>query len=223
MKRSILKTLCIVMMFAVLLTMGGCASDEERIIGTWKAEVDCKDWFMESFMEGSDSDEETKKIAEYIKIDSFKMTLVMTFNEDGTYSMGADPETVIKAMEGIKEDVRQGMENYLSDMFEELLGEPVTGDDLKEFLDPMMEEAFGEKAMNELVDEVGETAEGRYKIEDGKIYISEDKDTEPDRDYDTYKLSGDKLTLLECFCEHDDEQAEDWNAKLYPLEFRKEK
>lgn len=222
MKKMTASLMCILLVFSMALTMSGCGNDEKKILGTWESKVDCSEWFMKRFTEGLEAGNEGEKMAKYFQIDSFEMTLYLTFNEDGTYAMGVREETVRTAMEGIKDDIEKGLENYLIDELKPIFGEEIGAEDVGEFIEPLMEKAFGEETMESLMQNVQKsTTEGHYKLEDDKICMSKDLEEEIGTDHDTYKLSGNTLTLLECFCEMDNEDAAQWMRELYPLEFTK--
>jgi len=82
--------------------------------------------------------------------------------------------------------------------------------------DALVEEAFGDAMLNEMISEF--ETEGKYKVEDGKLYMSEDLDSEIDEEvYETYEFSGDEFKLLESFGDEDAEEFKD----LYPIVFKK--
>ena len=209
MKRSLSIILCLVL----LLGLAGCSSDKDALIGTWNGEADLTDVINESFA----ADEE---LSQYVHVDSFKLPMVLVFNEDGTYSLGADKTAVQAEIESLKTDVSDGMTAYLEAMIKEQGLTGVTVDDLLTAMNMTMEdlvaEAFSEEAANELLEQMA--SEGNFDVKDGKLFLSDGLDYAVDETvYETYTLEGSTLTLLEYVA--DDATEED--QALYPMVFTK--
>ena len=138
----------------------------------------------------------------------------MTFNEDGTYSLTVDKEGMDAAMNGLIEDMKVGLEKYFNDYFSSMgleidLDEALaaSGLSMDDLVEEMKAEFAGEDAFAEF------TNEFKYKAEEGKLYMSEDLDSEISDTYNTYELKGNTLTLNIGTEELDEEMAK----YLFPM------
>lgn len=214
MKKIMKRILCLTAIL-VMMTMLTACGEQDKFIGSWKAEVNMAQYIMERMVE------EDPEVAEYFDIDDFTLVLQMTFNDDGTYETIADEEAAKEAFAGLQQDFKDGMTKYLEDMIK-TSGLDMTVDDVlaasETTLDEMVEESFGESVLDEMTAEM--KAEGNFEVKEGKICMSDGLEYAVDEKvYDTYEISGDELKLLESF----GMEEEDDLSELYPMTFKKVK
>ena len=207
------RILSVILMLAILLSFTACGSgDKEKLVGTWKCEMD----LAEQINTEMGLDEES---AEYLNFDSFTIALYMQINEDDTYSLYADTDALEQTMEAAMASFAEGMTKYLEDMVLAETGIAMSADDIlaasNTTMDEMLAEAFPEGMVEELAE--GMKQEGKFKAKDGKFYTSAGLEYEVDPAvYETYTLEGTTLTLLE----YVGEDAGD-TMNVYPMVFNK--
>ena len=207
------RILSVILMLAILLSFTACGSgDKEKLVGTWKCEMD----LVEQINTEMGLDEES---AEYLNFDSFTIVLYMQINEDDTYSLYADTDALEQTMEAAMASFAEGMTKYLEDMVLAETGIAMSADDIlaasNTTMDEMLAEAFPEGMAEELAE--GMKQEGKFKAKDGKFYTSAGLEYEVDPAvYETYTLEGTTLTLLE----YVGEDAGD-TMNVYPMVFNK--
>lgn len=186
MKKIVSLTLALVM---IAMIVAGCAAEEKRLVGTWKGELDMTASLLEEMGEQLDG----------FELQEFRVTVVYTFREDGTYEMGLDEASVQAAFDGLidsmkalmKEKLEQRAQEQGKDLEQLLANSGLTVEDLmKNITDAAAEKNLAERLMER------SQVQGRYKAEDGKLYITTAPDEEISAEvYDTYALKGDVLTL----------------------------
>lgn len=205
MKKLIATVLCLVL----VLSMAAC-TPKENLTGTWSGTIDMTAMFNEQMAA-------EPEMAEYVKLESVNLVYTIELREDGTCTMTFDADSLNAAIDQVLESVSVGMKIYLTDMFA-AQGIPVDdldtllssmGMDLDALLDELKTELLADDAFANL------SAEAKYKAEDGKLYFSEDLDSEINTDeYNTYTLEGDTLTLEIGTMSVEDE---DMNKYLFPM------
>ena len=212
MKKLTAKLLALMLALALVLSLTACGgSDQKKLVGTWECEVD----FAPLYNQGMENEEG----GEYLMVKSLPVVLQMTFREDGTCAMSVHEDSLIAAMEILKETLKTGLEDYLMAM----LGVAVEGMSIDDVLalmgtsmDDMIDSLVTEDVIAEMADEL--VSEGNYMAEDGKLYVSDSLDEAVDvaeDAYSTYTLKGDTLTL-ETATDMDED-----SAMLYPMTFKK--
>ncbi|MBQ8237272.1 MAG: hypothetical protein IJZ39_03885 [Oscillospiraceae bacterium] len=207
MKKHAAKLLAVLLVLAMALTMTACGSDHDKIVGVWETEVEFADVFNNTLGNAEN--------AEYLKVDSLKLKMILTFAADDTYSMVADPASVEAAMDGLKESLWAGMERYLVDTIA-ATGLNLEIGDILEMLNTNMDALIGDVLTPELIAEVTQimAAEGRYLAEEGRLYLTDSVDKEVNENiYETYILNEDALTLVR------PSTTDPYTELLYPLEF----
>ncbi len=200
--------------FALLLLLTACttpAATPHPLVGSWTGEIDDA-----SRINLLLADAYGAEMAQYWNIDSFPVTIVMTFREDGTYSQNVDKDKLEIAMEQFREDLSTGLNAFLEDLIaasdstitvEELM------DQLNISVDDLLNTVFSEESIGQVEQEY--TFEGNYQTEDGKLYTSVGLDYNVDKNwYETYELNGDTLTLLSLVCTEDGQEAD---QDRYPI------
>jgi len=187
-------------------------NDAEMILGTWKADLDIADEIKNSI-----TPEELEEINEIFSLDTFNITLLITFNDDGTYSMAVDEASVQVTVD----EMMKGMEEYIVDTFDAELAESGLTLDMLLALSEMTYEEFMAEMMSEVEEIPAELTSnilasfnftGKYVVEDGKLFTFDEVLDE--NNYDNYTLTDSALTLTEHIGEDD-------TISTYPLEFRK--
>ena len=177
-KNMIAIVLCVAMLAALTACNGAQA---EGIVGKWEASLDMKE-MMEQNMDG-------------MTLDAFTIVMRFQFNQDGTYVVEMDQNSVKQAMNGLKAPMEKLFEEQAKELGMSL-------DEFKKAYEESMGVSFDamfDSLINELLDseEFAFKNEGCYKEADGKLYFSDDK-SEPadeDDDYVTYELKGSELRL----------------------------
>ena len=216
MKKRIALLLSFVLVLSLALCACGGGEKKETLVGTWNATIDIAEVYNAEIAASGD-----EAMAEYLSVDSFAIPLVMTFNEDGTYSLTVDKEGMDAAMNGLIEDMKVGLEKYFNDYFSSMgleidVVEALAASGMS--LDALVEEMKAEIMTEDMYADM-ESA-GQYKAEDGKLYLTEDVEVEPVGGvYNTYTIEGDTLTIEAGTEELEDEMAE----LLFPLVLKRAK
>lgn len=216
MKKRIALLLSFVLVLSLALCACGGGEKKETLVGTWNASIDIAEVYNAEIAASGD-----ETMAEYLSVDSFAIPLVMTFNEDGTYSLTVDKEGMDATMNGLIEDMKVGLEKYFNDYFSSMgleidVNEALAASGMS--LDALVEEMKGEIMTEDMYADM-ESA-GQYKAEDGKLYMTEDVEVEPVGGvYNTYTIEGDTLTIEAGTEELEDEMAE----LLFPLVLKRAK
>lgn len=195
MKRMLSLTLALLL----LISLSGCFGTDP-IVGTWTGEIDDASRINQLL-----EDTYGAEMAQYWKVETFPVTIQMTFRKNGTYSQTVDKEKLNTSMEQLKQVLSAGLTAFLEDLIA-ASNTDTTVDELMQQLnisvDDLMDSAFSDKTIGEVESEY--TFEGNYKTEDGKLYTSTGLDMNVDENwYETYEISGDTLTLLSLVCELD--------------------
>lgn len=204
------------------------AERDAAILGTWRANVDCRDQFLEEL---SDMDDTDLKIEDYVE--SFVMPLTMTFAEDGSYSLRLDSAAFQEEMGRFG----NAMGNFLNDYFAEIVMEAMiatgyadgseTVEQLEAILGMSIDEFITYQFGMSVADMAAEITDGlvstlqeicleaNYVAQGGKLYTSESLEDSVDPDeYESYEISGNTLTIIS-----GSDEENDW---LYPLVLEKQ-
>ena len=203
------KRIALLLSFVLVLSLALCACGGEKkttIVGTWKANIELAEAFNEEMAAAG--------MGDFINIESFNLPLVMEFKEDGTGSMTVDQEAMTATVDKLAQDLTAGLEAYFTEYFASMgleidLNEALaaSGMSMDDLVDELKAEVVSEDAFAEF------TNEFKYKAEDGKLYMSEDLDSEIDMEvYNTYKLEGSTLTL-----DAGNEELEEGMEFLFPM------
>lgn len=213
MKRIASLALVLVMIVALFAGCAASATDQEKLVGTWKGEMD-----MTEALKGELGDE-----LEGFEMSDFKVTVVFNFTEEGTYTMSLDEASVQQAMDGLI----AGMEGFMKNMMEEMAKEAgmsledllaASGMSMEDMMKMVKEQLEDQDLVGEMVEDA--KAEGKYQAKDGKLHRSEGKDEDIDEAvYDTYTLEGDVLTLTATYGA--DEEETDMMKSVFPIILKK--
>ncbi len=227
MKKLISLCLCAVLLLSMCLTFSGCApTDAERFQGKWEIQLDMAR-AMQKSIESADS-EDGEEIMKFCDFKDLPIKMVMEFKEDGTYASTVDEASLEATLEKISDIIIAGLEAYFADQIKQA-GLNMTVEQLLQMsgtsLDVLAEEFDKEikKALDE--EKLEMNSVGTYKVEDGKLYTSDDLETEIDMsEYMTYEIVDDtQIKLVESVCgdeEMTEEEREVMEAML-PLILKK--
>lgn len=182
-----MKKILALVLGAVLLTgaLAGCGgkgkTEDSGLIGHWRAGAD--------FSDALNAHTAANGLGEFATVSGFELTLELELKDDGTYTLGATAD-----LAPVKEQMKAGIEAYFQPMLE---GQDMTVDgalaSAGTSVDAILDQALGQQALDELT--AGLKAQGRYKAEEGKLYLSDHDSEEPSDNYLTYTLEGDALRL----------------------------
>lgn len=206
MKKKLSGMMCLLIVFVLAFTFFGCDEKKDNgddkdgkvsVVGTWEGTVDMTD-MMKMILDGMGAN---------IKIEpgSCKVKSVYVFNEDGTYSNTPDVNDIRNVY---KTTMTPFIESTAKDagITVEALLEQMQMDSIDAFIDSLME------ATGDLKEE------GKYLIEDNKLYTSSDVKEDVDKDtYEVIKITKTELTFEKLFVSGKEEDAEG----MYPMTFKK--
>lgn len=188
MKKITAMLLCLVL----VLSLCACGA-KENLVGTWKANIELADLMNKEIAASGD-----EAMAEAMNLESFQLPLILELREDGTCTMKVDPEAMAASADKLAADLTEGLKAYFVTMLQQQgleVEDPTEflttmGLDLDALVAEMKDQFLSEDTFAEF------TMESKYKAEDGKIYFSDDLESEINADeYNTYTLKGDTLTL----------------------------
>ena len=205
MKKIIALTLCLIL----VLSLCACGAKED-LSGTWKTTLDMSAGY-NAELEAVDP-----TMAEYLKLDSFDVPLVMDLKADGTYTMTVDRAELETVMDQVIEATTNGTLAY----FEVILAQEGIEMDVNEALtlmgislDDLVAELTAELDSEEFYASMG--GEGKWKASDGKFYMTDSLDAVAGiGEYNTYVLEGDTLTL-----DVGTETLDEATAEMFPMIF----
>ena len=152
-------------------------------------------------------------------VSQLTINVELTFHKDGTYDFTTDQESKDKIMDIVWEAMRSGFERYLRDMMD--FPEDMSFDDIIAMTGISFEDLMVNAESTMLADELAHriARSGKYYAEDGKLYLSADKNAEIDQSvYVLYTQEKDALTLTECIPSADAGQLA---GIQYPIVFAK--
>ena len=215
MKKVLTSVISVVIIIAMMATLSGCF-DQQKFVGTWKTDLDISETLEKAVKETS------PEMADYVDFGTISpITLVLTFRNDNIYSQSMDQASCDK----FGDELYVVMKDMFYKYFEAVIASEGYDISVDEFLD------LAEISMDDILDEAmsaydAETmfktarSAGNYLVKDGKLFLSAGVDLGIDENiYDTYEISGDKLTLTKHFGNDEDALPEEF----YPLVFEKQK
>ncbi len=202
------KLISLLLVLVMILSLAGCGSEKDKLIGKWVGEVDFTGEFNDMMMQGMDAE-----MGEYIVINSFKLTMVLTLDANGTYTLGLDEEALNKTVDDLKSDLKAGLEAYFEDLLAES-GLTMSVDELLAMSGTNMDELLDSAISQEMIKEVMADAvsSGEFDAKNGKLYMTTDGET----GYDNYELKGNTLTLTN---DEASASSDDFMSSLYPMVF----
>lgn len=169
MRRCLFKAVSLLVLSVILLSFTGC-KEKDPIIGRWVASIS---------HEALNPDDTAAKIGvwNYISFDNVYKKQTYEFTEDGYYTLVSDNEQYIA-------DYTKAIDTGLRLYYETIIKD----NNLKITVEEAM--AIDEVTVDDLIDKKSVEAlkentkiEGKYKTEEGKLYISSDREKEVNPDY----------------------------------------
>ena len=210
MKKTLSIFLTVLIVLSTLL-LTGCG-EKKKFVGSWTTTLKMADKLNEKFK----SDE---NMAEYVNFTEFDITLIYTFNKNGTYCVSVDEAQTKKSFEVAQKDFEKIVEKYMVASMK-AQGFDMTLEEILKLSGTSMEEiignSFNDELFEDLTSEIATT--GNYKVNDGKLYTTASLSEEISLDeYETYEtVSKNEIKLLKLFGK-DIDDIED----LYPLVLKK--
>ena len=190
MKKYISIIFSIALVFVMLATLSGCG-DKSKFIGSWEADVDLSDIINEQI-------KNEPQMAEYIKFNDITIKFKFEFKEDDTCTLSVDKDDFNKTYDKIVNTFTEGVKKYLEAAAEQY-GNGMTADDILNASGMDMNALINQAINKDDILNSFEEAEvnGKFKVEDGKLYTSNDVNSDSDMDnYLTYEIINDSEIKL---------------------------
>ena len=188
------------------ITISGTAS--ESIVGTWSGSAD----FTEALTASLAAD---PTVASYFNFSEFVLDLTMTFDTEGTCTLAIDAASARESVETIAQEMLDGMLKMITDLLQQMDIDMTAQDYLAATgisIEDLQEQLNAEWDVDELISKISQ--QGKYLIKDGKLYISDDLESDPEEeDACPYTLASGVLTINAPEDAAEDEAA----AYLFPL------
>lgn len=182
----------ILVVLALLLSLSACGkSDNEALVGTWKAEIDAS---------GLIGDQLVSLGLEDLKLESrCVITLVMEFTAEQRYTTHVDTTATLASLSAYIQELIPAVTEQL------YLSAETSGLDRSTFdsafierydctLEEYLQQQFDAQDIGEVMN-AGVT-EGKYRVQNGKLYTVEDDQSDFDeQEYVLYTLEGNTLTI----------------------------
>ena len=204
----------VVVLAIVLLVVAVYIStaDERALVGEWKATVDMTDYLQEKL-------NSIPEFGTYIEVTDFSFDVTYKFNDDFTYSRTVDEDSVDRAIENIKGDMKNAIYAYAEEVIRQngLNISPETMFALSgTSVDEIVEESYNEELIAEMKEDL--FSEGNFEAEDGNLFTSDGVDYMPDPNtYEAYELTDNQLVLTNATGPDLDEE----DLAAYPMTFEK--
>lgn len=188
------------------ITLSGTAT--ESIVGTWAGTADFTEMFAKEFA----ADPAT---AEYFTVSSFKLDLTMEFDAEGICTLTVDEESAKAAMDTLAKELVDGMVKMLDDMLKQQ-GVNMSTEDYLTLSGITLEDLTAQLTSEMQVEDMLKELENKsnYHLQDGKLWISDDLDSQADADDACPYTLAEGVLTIEAPAEAAEEDAA---AYLFPL------
>lgn len=200
-------------------------AESAKFVGKWATDFDFTEFFNEIM------DASLGEMTGYFNFDDITISYIVEFFADGTYQTQADKDSIDELMLGIKNAMKAGLTSYINDMASQsgypsgdALCQAEFGMSLEEYVN---ESAEGMDLSNSFPIDDTKTS-GRYKAEDGKLYLAEGPNDFSSTNYTPYEFINDytfQMSIPENADMGDiDEETEDLYEMIigmFPLVFNK--
>lgn len=199
--KKVYKIMALTLIAVMLLGICACGKESKKNseVGSWKCKYDATDYAVDNISSGFGVD---------LDVDTdYFISIYFELNEDGSFELGVDKDATIKSQDKLIDSM---IDNLTEKAYEAAAAEGYDKDEadaqfvsemgcsIREFYEKVFEAAKDQAKGEETV------LEGYYRIKDGKIELSEDKDDFDDAIVLKYELKGDKLTIKSISGESDD-------------------
>lgn len=189
------KVLIGIIVFCVIV-IGGLAvrriiigDESDKLIGTWKVEIKHENL-------GNGFNFSLKNPAlEYVDYSEVDKAITYTFEENGIYSIKIDVEEYINEF---SEAIESGVTKYYEKLIEDE-GLNISVEEYMYYIGDSFDSYIDKDSIEKLRNDEGQTIKGKYKLQNDKLYLTDDVDKEPiTKDnpyYQAITLDGDTLTI----------------------------
>ena len=143
------------------------------------------------------------------------MSVVMTFTEEGETTLAIDKDSVNDLMDSLLEQMKGGMNTMLQDLLDSYQIDMTVDEYLQASgttLDELLEDSMDTAMSDDLFEELEQ--EGYYSIEDGLLFIADEKDEKmADDEANPYTIEDGVLTIE---VSEEDEDAE-YASFMFPM------
>lgn len=219
MKKIFSTLLVFVLVLTSVFAFTGCKSDQDAIVGSWKADINFGKMFDKIITQSVGE----LPIGDLPSFGELSLAIRFDFNEDGTCKMYADADDNKDFVDDFKDSMRTVMKAMLDEQAKSL---GMTADQILAMqnmtMDDLLDEAFASFNTESLFSEFKE--EGTYRLEDGKLFLKSDDADEEEDEYMTYELDGDTLKITgSSEADKDSDSAETQMLKeIFPMEFKRQ-
>ncbi len=169
MKKYISTLLSLTLVLSLLLSLAGCGNgDQKKLEGTWKTELDMTDALNESIA-GEDPE-----LGEYVQVSSSKLSAMFTFNDDGSYSVTIDGESMDAWFDSLMKDLTGCFNDYIEALAQEE-GLDMSADEMLSLMGMSLEELISQALdKDSLLEDMDAEENGTYEIADGKLTCTDE-------------------------------------------------
>ena len=141
--------------------LGLLPDDNEKLVGTWKADVDFTGYVKEGFERS-----EAGEMAGYFTFSELTIGIVLEFTDEGTFRMWIDPDSIDDLSEKMKTQMEAGLTLYFEDTIREQ-GLDMTVEELLQASETSMDELLSELDFEPVGGSIPEeVASGKYDSQD---------------------------------------------------------
>lgn len=180
------RILALLLTLMMALSLTACGGDNNAdLVGTWKWTCDITEEFQKGVNEGAGMDVPVEAKVE--------MTLVLVFNEDGTFTLSVDKDALSASVQGYID----AMVPVTVDLvYQQLEGQGMSRADIDEAMkaqgitvEEYVKQLFGALDVDQLTDGLDqENLTGYFRAAKGKLYTSEKENSFSQDDYAEYTL-----------------------------------
>lgn len=188
---------------SVLAACGSKAPvSEDGLEGSWSAGIDLAAAVNRGMVASG--------MSEVMQVQELDLALVLELRSDGTYTMGVDAKALDQSLKDLKEQLKERLTQHFAQV---IPGVDAAGALAQSgmSMDALVDQAFDLGAVTGAVNMTG-----RYKADNGGLYLSVDPGAEPTDRYFVYTLADDTLRL-----EAGDAALDESLAGLLPLSFER--
>lgn len=165
------------------------AASRESLLGSWEGSIDITTYLNEQMA--------TAGLGDYFVFSDMTMSVVMTFTEEGETTLAIDKDSVNDLMDSLLEQMKGGMNTMLQDLLDSYQIDMTVDEYLQASgttLDELLEDSMDTAMSDDLFEELEQ--EGYYSIEDGLLFIADEKDEKmADDEANPYTIEDGVLTI----------------------------
>ena len=218
MKKTIGILMCAVIILTSVITLSACKkSDAQKIIGSWHGQIDMS----KALIAEMGSNESMGGSLDLSSLKDLFVTVHFEFGKDGDFKISIDEKSFDEFFVKMKSQMNSIFEAYIRKTAED------SGIDLETVLtfmgissvDELVDSTYNDEMKKEMLDDA--KSEGKYKIEDGKLFTAETEKDFKDTEYVKYEfISAQELRFNEAVSEDEEDSA--FSEMMMPLTLKKE-